>query len=57
MKLSELIEKAEEIEERHGDLPVVGGYLTDDTPPRRLITINKDSVASAGHDVIGVFIE
>ena len=58
MKISQLIEELEAIEEHCGDLPIVGGYLHDDTPPEQIVVLNKDGedVRMEAGKAAGVFI-
>lgn len=59
MKISEAIKKLTQIKEQHGDLKIIGGYLSDDRPPRDIMVLNsKGEVWSLDKgDVAGVFIE
>lgn len=60
MLISDLVKQLNKIKGRYGDIYVVGGYLNDYTPPKKLTVINAD-----GYDVLeyggkrpfGVFIE
>lgn len=58
MKISDMILKLNDIRDKFGDLPMGGGYLAEDTPPRRLIVLDRDSCVT--HDpskAVEVFIE
>lgn len=41
MKITEAIDRLSEIKTKFGDLPIVGGYLADDTPPREICVVNE----------------
>lgn len=59
MKISEAIKKLTQIKEHHGDLEILGGYLSDDRPPRDIYVINMNGevwLTNKG-DIAGVFIE
>jgi hypothetical protein len=47
------------IRDNHGNLPIVGGYISDDRPPEKIILIDNDGVdvTMSGHKPTGVFIE
>jgi hypothetical protein len=59
MKISEFIEKLESAKKLHGDLPIIGGSLLDDTPPTKVIALNSDGadVRHYPHEPVGFFIE
>ena len=52
MKVSEAIRQLEAIMETHGDLPIVGGNILDDTIPRQFLTVNAD-----GEDIDTIDVE
>lgn len=41
MKASDLIERLKNIVEKYGDLPICGGYMSDDTPLEKVILIDE----------------
>ena len=42
MKISELISRLTEIQQAEGDLPVLGGYLSDDSGLHAVHVLDKD---------------
>lgn len=59
MLASELIMMLQAKIERHGDLPVVGGYLVDDRPPVDVRAIDEQGVefGHGGFEPAGFFIQ
>lgn len=62
MKISEAMKQLTAIKEKYGDLEIVGGYITDDTPLREIITVDRDGMSISNFDnnasklPIGVFL-
>lgn len=44
MKISEAIEKLQEIQNQYGDLEIIGGHMMDDYPIREIAVLNKDGM-------------
>lgn len=59
MKVSKMIEELQKIQVKYGDLTIVGGYILDDSIPRKLTVINDEGydVIEYGGEPVGVFIE
>lgn len=59
MRIDDMISELKTIKTVHGNIPIVGGYMSDDIPPRRVIILNKnDGEWSPGDGkATGVFIE
>lgn len=66
MKISDAIAKLQEIRARYGDVPIVGGFLLDETRPTRFSVVNADGAevwpqnpndADPKANIEGVFIE
>lgn len=59
MKISDMILKLNEIRDRYGDLPIVGGYMRDDEPPTKLTVIDEEGcdVELYNRQAVGVFIQ
>lgn len=58
MLISEAIQALAGILVTHGDLPIVGGFLEDDTPPVRFTVLDKDGAEiRTDSKPDGVFIE
>ncbi len=47
MTANELIKELQEIVKKHGDLPIVGGYLVDDGGINEALVVDKNSVQLA----------
>ena len=58
MTITEMINRLEAIKAAHGDLSIVGGYLSDDIPPKDVVIINEHGcdIKDEGGDIAGVFI-
>ena len=58
MKTSDMIFKLMQIRDTHGNLPIVGGCLSDDIPPQKIIVIDEDGcdICDSNREAIGVFI-
>lgn len=58
LRVTELIAKLKKIDQEHGDLTIVGGYLTDDSGLSDVIVINEYGcdIKEEGGDVAGVFL-
>lgn len=59
MKISDAIKQLEDLKKEHGDLEIVGGYVSDDTPPTQFIAVDEDGCACnfCKTKAVGVFIE
>ncbi|CTQ47562.1 hypothetical protein [Roseibium aggregatum] len=66
MKISTAIARLEAVQRLYGDIEIIGGYLTDNSPLRNITVINtdrvelwpKDTSAYAGPaEVDGVFLD
>ncbi|MBS3648838.1 hypothetical protein KEU06_09490 [Pseudaminobacter sp. 19-2017] len=58
MKASKLIKLLEEEIKRHGDLEIVGGYISDDRPPRRIAPVTDFGYEpKPGEKASGFFLE
>lgn len=59
MKTSKAIEILQSILEKYGDLPIVGGFMCDDTPPTEMSVIGDDGccVDDTGEEPTGVYIQ
>ncbi len=59
MNISDMICRLMNIRDNHGNLPIVGGYLSDDRPPEKITIIDNEGcdVTMSGHKPSGVFIE
>ena len=60
MNIDQMIERLQEIKAKHGNLEVVGGFMTDDSRPQSIIVINSDGSEYTGGEeetVEGIFIE
>lgn len=44
MLISEAIQALANILAEHGDLPIVGGFLDDETPPMKFTVLDKNSI-------------
>lgn len=49
MKASEMVKRLNALIEKHGDLAVTGGVLSDDSPPKEIIALNENG-AEVGPD-------
>ena len=59
MKVSEMIKKLVEIQDKHGDLPIIGGYLTDEETVQDIDVLDVNGEVydhSRGRKIDGVFI-
>lgn len=56
MKASELINQLKSIMDVHGDLEILGGYVSDDSGLDRAVTVDAEGVAS-NRNPIGIFLE
>lgn len=54
MKISAVIKALNEIKAEFGDLPIVGGYLSDDSPPRKFIVVESDGMEIFPHNPNGL---
>jgi hypothetical protein len=59
MMVSDLIAKLRGISRRYGDLPFLGGYLTDDSGLRSVSVLNREGcvVEAIGSKPAGVFLQ
>lgn len=58
MLVNELIAELEGIKNAYGDIPIVGGYLNEDTPPRQCLVLDENGCeVEPGERAVGVFIE
>lgn len=62
MKARQFMKRLQDLVARYGDLPIVGGYLSDDTPPADIIALGNDDCAvvdvnGVPGDAVGFFIE
>lgn len=42
MRASEAIKQLQALIDQHGDLPIVGGYLSEDTPLGKIIALDDE---------------
>lgn len=57
MKISEFIRKLQAMQEKFGDKPIVGGFISQDEPPRRITAVDsKSREAYSKIDCAGFFI-
>lgn len=60
MTIKQMIARLEEIAAKHGNLNIVGGYLSDDRGPSKLTVINTDGGEYRGgknETIDGIFVE
>lgn len=58
MRASDLVKELQRIIQRHGDLPIIGGYLMDDSPLRFVTIVDKDGCDAALEETkpVGIFL-
>lgn len=56
MKASALIKLLQQRIDKYGDLPIVGGYILDDTVPTDVVPIDDDG-ADATENITGFFLQ
>lgn len=58
MKASMLMFKLREIINKHGDLPIVGGYLMDDQTIDQVIVLDENGIdiTSSEKEPVGIFL-
>lgn len=44
MQIAEAIRQLQEIQKKYGNIPIVGGYLTDDRALSKICVINEEGV-------------
>lgn len=54
MKTSDALHRLQNILDKYGDLDIVGGFLSDETPPRDIIVVNKEGMEIYPNDPNGV---
>jgi len=59
VNINEMIIYAQRIQKAHGDLPIVGGYMSDDESPTSLLLVDEHgvNVILGNPRATGVFIE
>ena len=59
MKASDFIDLLQHRVEQYGDLPIVGGYITDESGVREITAIDSDGcgVEETGGQPVGYFLE
>ena len=59
MKISELTNELHTIQAKYGDLPILGGYIGDDSGMSEVVVLDKDGcdVVESGKDAEGVFFQ
>jgi len=60
MTIKQMAERLDQIAAKHGNLKIVGGYLSDDRGPSKLTVINTDGGEYRGgknETIDGVFVE
>lgn len=58
MKISQAIKELQDIQNFHGDLKIIGGYMADDRPLQSIITIDDGGVdTNTSNDMpVGVYL-
>ena len=58
MKVSVMINHLKRLQDKYGDLPIVGGYINDDSPPNDVFAIDEDGCKTLSKaKAIGFFME
>lgn len=59
IKASALIKMLEQAIDKFGDLPVLGGNITDERPPSKVIALDDDGgdAESSGEKPVGLYLE
>jgi len=59
MKISNMITRLQAIQNKHGDLPILGGYVNDDSGVTRAIVIDNEGCDVENNNTasVGVFFE
>lgn len=58
MKITELMQALQSVKKLHGNLPVVGGILHDDTPLKNVIVVDAEGrdVEDYNSKAVGIFL-
>lgn len=59
VRASQLIAALERHRRRYGDLPIVGGFISQDSPPTKLVALDADDgdVDYSGKPAVALFLE
>jgi hypothetical protein len=59
MDIDKMIAELQAIRKEHGNLPILGGYLHDDTVPSKISVLNDNGCDFAiyGGEIAGIFLE